>query len=44
MKINNDMVIQKLIQQNAQLTFANVQLETILEQYQSKEKEESDEK
>lgn len=39
MEINKDAVIQKLLAENANLTLINVQMQTILEQYQADEKQ-----
>lgn len=36
MQPNKDVIINKLLQQNAQLTFDKAQLESVIEQYQQK--------
>ena len=42
MEINKDAVIQKLLAENANLTLINVQMQTILEQYQASEAEKAE--
>lgn len=42
MEINKDAVIQKLLAENANLTLINVQMQTILEQYQANEAEKAE--
>lgn len=42
MQPDKDAVIQKLLQENATLTLVKVQLESLIEQYQDKEKENGD--
>lgn len=42
MEINKDAVIQKLLAENANLTLINVQMQTILEQYQANENEKAE--
>lgn len=44
MKPNKDVIINKLLQQNAQLTFDKAQLESVIEQYQQKAQVEQAEK
>lgn len=44
MKPNKDVIINKLLQQIAQLTFDKAQLESVIEQYQQKAQEEQAEK
>lgn len=39
MKPNKDVIINKLLQQNAQLTFDKAQLESVIEQYQQQEQQ-----
>ncbi|WP_273705674.1 hypothetical protein [Leuconostoc mesenteroides] len=41
MQPDKDKMIQKLLQENATLTLVKVQLESLVEQYQEKEREES---
>ncbi|WP_273712460.1 hypothetical protein [Leuconostoc mesenteroides] len=43
MQPDTNKVIQKLLQENATLTLVKVQLESLIEQYQEKEREESKE-
>ncbi|QOY98403.1 hypothetical protein IRM63_03870 [Leuconostoc citreum] len=43
MQPDTNKVIQKLLQQNANLTLANAQLETLVEQYHSQEQEKDSE-
>ncbi|WP_204202276.1 hypothetical protein [Leuconostoc mesenteroides] len=42
MQPDKDKMIQKLLQENATLTLVKVQLESLIEQYQDKEKENGD--
>lgn len=42
MQPDKDAIIQKLLQENATLTLYKVQLESLVEQYQDKEKENGD--
>jgi hypothetical protein len=42
MQPDKDTMIQKLLQENATLTLVKVQLESLIEQYQDKEKENGD--
>lgn len=44
MQPNKDVIINKLLQQNAQLTFDKAQLESVIEQYQQKTQAEQSEK
>lgn len=44
MQPNKDVIINKLLQHNAQLTFDKAKLESIIEQYQQKEQVEQSEK
>ncbi|WP_172792710.1 hypothetical protein [Leuconostoc lactis] len=44
MQPNKDVIINKLLQQNAQLTFDKAQLESVIEQYQQKAQVEQSEK
>lgn len=39
MQLNKDVIINKLLQQNAQLTFDKAQLESVIEQYQQQEQQ-----
>lgn len=43
MQPNKDVIINKLLQQNAQLTFDKAQLESVIEQYQQQEQVEQSE-
>lgn len=43
MKPNKDVIINKLLQHNAQLTFDKAQLESVIEQYQQKAQAEQSE-